>query len=305
LPQKVLFPRVFFFGVKPPTKYIKDLFISHSMKGKARCPHCKESVVVEVPDGATGEQIVTCPNCGMKFKVDVSEKYSWEEEAPLIHPAMHIKPKSMKPVIAGILLIIIFLSGIAMSGILLLSFDSLDKVNMPSEFKGRVVDSSGKALEGIKVEVVGHPELNTTTDEKGYFVIKNITSGRQKLHLTGEGYKSLTAEIFVLPWNITISYEKFVMKEGSGEIEQKSLIIKVFEFGPLLSSIIIVLSIGALIGGILAITRKYFVIATIGAVIGIIAGFFTLIGIVLGLVALILLLISKDEFESKPKEVKY
>lgn len=83
------------------------------------------------------------------------------------------------------------------------------------------------------------------------------------------------------------------------------MIIKLFEFGPLLSSIIIVLSIGALIGGILAITRKYFVIAMIGAVIGIIAGFFTLIGIVLGLVALILLLISKDEFESKPKEVKY
>ena len=275
------------------------------MKGKARCPHCKESVIVEVPDGATGEQIVTCPNCGMKFRVDVNEKYSWEEEAPIIHPAVHIKPKSMKPVIAGILLIIIFISGIAMSGVLLLSFDSLNKVSMPSEFKGKVVDESGKALEGIQIEVAGHPELNTTTDEKGYFIIKNITSGKQELHLTGEGYKSLNAEIFVLPWNITIYSEKFVMKEGNGEIEQKSLIIKLFEFGPLLSSIIIVLSVGALIGGILAITRKYFVIAMIGTVIGIIAGFFTLIGIVLGLAALILLLISKDEFESKPKEVKY
>jgi len=275
------------------------------MKGKARCPHCRESVVVEVPDGATGEQIATCPNCGMKFKVNVDEKYSWEEEAPIIHPSVHLKTKSMKPIIAGILLVVIFLSGIAVSGILLFSFDSLSKMEMPSEFKGRVVDDSGKPLEGIKIEVIGIPGLNTTTDKNGYFLLKNITSGKQKLYITGEGYKNLTAEIFVLPMNVTILHEKFIMKEGKGEIEEKGLLIRVLEFGPVLSAIIIMLSIVALIGGIMAIARKYFIIAVIGAVIGTIVGFLSLIGFVLGIVSLVLILISKDEFESKPKEMKY
>jgi len=211
----------------------------------------------------------------------------------------------MKPIIAGILLVVIFLSGIAVSGILLFSFDSLSKMEMPSEFKGRVVDDSGKPLEGIKIEVIGIPGLNTTTDKNGYFLLKNITSGKQKLYITGEGYKNLTAEIFVLPMNVTILHEKFIMKEGKGEIEEKGLLIRVLEFGPVLSAIIIMLSTVALIGGIMAIARKYFIIAVIGAVIGTIVGFLSLIGFVLGIVSLVLILISKDEFESKPKEMKY
>ncbi len=275
------------------------------MKGKARCPHCRESVVVEVPDGATGEQVVTCPNCGMKFRVNVNEKYSWEEEAPMIHPSVHLKPKSMKPVIAGILLVIIFLSGIGISGILLFSFDTLGKMDTPSEFRGRVVDEGGHPLEGIKVEVIGHPGSDAVTDKNGYFILKNITSGEQELYITAEGYKNLTAKVFVLPMNITIPYEKFVMERGSGEIEQKGLLMRVLELGPLLAASLTVLSIVALVGGIMAIIRKYFIIGVIGAVVGTIAGLFTIIGFVLGIIALALIIVSKDEFESKPKEVKY
>jgi len=273
------------------------------MKGKSRCPHCKESVVVDVPDGLSGEQVVTCPNCGMKFKVNVDEKYSWESEAPMIHPSVHLKTRSMKPVIAGILLVIIFLSGIAMSGILLFSLDSLSNINVPSEFEGKVVDSGGKALESINVSVVGHPEIHAVTDSNGKFLIKNITSGKQTLIFTGDGYGNLTAKVFVLPWNITLPYDKFVM--GNEQREQKSLIIKVFDLRVALSAFIIAMSTAALVGGIAAIARKRFGIALIGAVLGTISGMFTVVGIVLGIIAIVLLLLSKDEFESKPREVKY
>ncbi|MEA2054891.1 MAG: carboxypeptidase-like regulatory domain-containing protein [Candidatus Thermoplasmatota archaeon] len=275
------------------------------MKGKARCPHCEKSVVVEVPDDATGEQVTTCPNCNMKFKVNVDEKYSWEEETPAIHPSMHLNERSMKPIIAGILLVLIFLSGIAISSALLFSFDNISSVNVPSEFGGTVVSEEGTAIEGVNVSVVGQPGLHAVTDNDGKFLIKNITSGKQKLRFTCEEYKSLTAKVFVLPWNITFPYEKFVMKEGSGEIEQKSLAIKVLEFGPTLSVFIIALSVAALVGGVMAIARKHFVIAFIGAVLGTIAGIFSIIGIILGIVALVLLILSKEEFETGPREVKY
>ena len=46
----------------------------------------------------------------------------------------------------------------------------------------------------------------------------------------------------------------------------------------------------------LALLRKYFVFAVVGAVCGIIAGFFSIVGIPLGIIALVLLLISKEEF---------
>ena len=274
------------------------------MKGKARCPHCKESVVVDVPDGSSGEQITTCPNCGMNFRVNVDERYSWESEAPMIHPSVHLKTRSMKPVIAGIILVILFLSGIFVSGILLFSFDSLSDINVPSEFEGKVVDDGGNALEGISVTVVGHPGMHAVTDSNGKFLIRNITSGKQKLLFTGEGYGPLTAEVFVLPWNITFPYERFEMKKGE-QTEQKSLIIRIFELGPLMSAFIIAMSVAALAGGIAAITRKHFIIALIGAVLGTISGIFTLAGIVLGIIAIVLLLISKDEFETEPREMKY
>ncbi len=275
------------------------------MKGKAHCPHCKESVVVEVPDYVTGEQVATCPNCGMKFKVNVDEKYSWEDEAPMIHPSMHLRTKSIKPVIAGILLVMVFLSGIMVSGVLLFSFDSLNSINTPSEFVGTVVNGRGDGIEGINISVTGHPGLHAVTDSNGKFIIKDITSGKQKLYLTGEGYNSLTAEVFVLPWNITFPYEKFKMTAGNGETKQKSTLIKVLEFGPILSALIILFSTVALVGGIMAIMRKHYTIVFIGAIFGIISGIFTIIGIILGIIALVLLLLSKEEFEAKPKEVKY
>ena len=66
------------------------------MKGKAKCPHCQQKAVVEVPFETTGTAVVTCPNCDMSFKVNVDEPYSWEEDAPLINTSIHIKPKSLK-----------------------------------------------------------------------------------------------------------------------------------------------------------------------------------------------------------------
>jgi uncharacterized Tic20 family protein len=141
--------------------------------------------------------------------------------------------------------------------------------------------------------------LNAVTDSNGKFLIKNVTSGEQKLRFTGEGYKYLTAEVFVLPWNITFTSEEFVMQKGDGEIKQKSLIIKMFEFGPVLSAFIIIVSVVILMGGIMAIARKYFIISFIGAVLG------TIVFIPLGIAALVLLILSKEEFETGPKEVKY
>lgn len=270
------------------------------MKGKSRCPHCKESVVVDVPDGLSGEQVVTCPNCGMKFKVNVDEKYSWESEAPMIHPSVHLKTRSMKPAIAGILLIITLIFGVILSAAIFSSVSLIESAHIDCTFKGKVVDDNGNPLEGVTVSLLNHPEISNVTNDKGKFSLSNITAGKQTLHLTKEGYKTTNIKVIVLPQNI--ESEKFVMEEGSGEVSTESLSAKILiNYAFWISSLVLVMSIITGIGGIASLMRKYFPMTVIGSV----TGFFTIVGIPLGIIALVLLLISKDEFESEPKEVKY
>jgi len=275
------------------------------MKGKAKCPHCKQKVVVEVPLETTGTEVVTCPNCDMQFKVNVDEPYSWEEDAPLIHPSMHIKPKSMKIPIASLLLIIVFLLGIVISGALFFSMDIIEDADRSSQYNGKVVDTNGDSLAGVDVSVIDHPEWTTITDDNGKFSFSNITSGKRTLQFMLDGYITLEAEVFVLPWDVSIPQEQFTMKNGSGANEDKTLIVRVLELGPILAGVVIILSAIALAGAIMALMRIHFPIVVLGAVCGIVAGFFSIIGIPLGIVALILILLAKEEFQGTPTEMKY
>jgi len=275
------------------------------MKGKAKCPHCKQKVVVEVPLETTGTEVVTCPNCDMQFKVNVDEPYSGEEDAPLIHPSMHIKPKSMKIPIASLLLIIVFLLGIVISGALFFSMDIIEDADRSSQYNGKVVDTNGDSLAGVDVSVIDHPEWTTITDDNGKFSFSNITSGKRTLQFMLDGYITLEAEVFVLPWDVSIPQEQFTMKNGSGANEDKTLIVRVLELGPILAGVVIILSAIALAGAIMALMRIHFPIVVLGAVCGIVAGFFSIIGIPLGIVALILILLAKEEFQGTPTEMKY
>jgi len=265
------------------------------MKGKARCPHCRQNVVVEVPDGAGGEQVTSCPQCGMDFRVNVDEQYSWEEETPPIHPSVHLDKHSWKPVVAGILLIVIFLLGTVMAGALLFSLDAMTDTGMASTYTGTVSDEDGIALSGVTV-TVEETGVTTATDSSGDFEFTNITGGKHTLVFTMSGYKTLEAEVFVLPWDITLPAQDFTMEQGTGTTSQRGLMLTVLDLAPALAAGILALSLVALVGGILALLRKHFVIAVVGAVCGIIAGFFSIVGIPLGIIALVLLLISREEF---------
>ena len=275
------------------------------MKGKAHCPHCKQKVVIEAPDQATGVQLVNCPNCTAPFKVNVDERYSWEEDAPLIHPSVHIRSKSMKPPIAGLLLIIVCLLGLVIGSALFFSMDIIEDANISGRFRGIVVTADGEELPGVEISVVDHPEYSVVTDMDGKFSLANITSGKQTLLLARDGYKTLKAEVFIVPWDVSLPRERLTMEEGIGTTGYESLVIKVLELGPVLAVIIAILSVGALIGAVMAFLRKHFPIAVVGAVCGIVAGFFSIIGIPLGIVALILLLLAKEEFQGAPTEMKY
>jgi hypothetical protein len=86
----------------------------------------------------------------------------------------------------------------------------------------------------------------------------------------------------------------------------KSFSMIIFSNAFQISTFLLITSIIAGIGGITALMRKYFYVALLGAVFGIIAGFFiVIIGSFLGVAALIVLILSKEEFKRKPMEIKY
>lgn len=278
------------------------IYFNLLMKGKTKCPYCGKYVIIEVPDGATGLQTVTCPNCGMKIKVNVEEHEALnlpsttENESP-IHPTIRkIKPSS-KPMLAGALLLTVFLLGVVMGGVILTHENILS--HGFGDYTAKVIDNDGHAIEGVVVTIEDE-NISVTSDENGEFFFENISAGKHVIDLKKEGYASIKAEIFVLPIKYPIK-SKFVMEKGEGTENEKGIILRAINALPIISTAIIIISFLPLIGAIFCFMRKYFFMAIISSIIGIFSiGFF--IGSILSIVALIILLLSRNEFEG---EVKY
>lgn len=216
-----------------------------------------------------------------------------------------MKPSSSKPMIAGILLIIVFVLGIA-TGILFNDIieEGIENMGGTGTFKGIVRDENGY-LPDVTVALVNYPTINDTTDENGKFLLKKVPTGYQKINLSKENYTTLTVRILVLPGTGAIK-EKIVMEKGSGNSTINSDFVKMFDMvtGVICPIIFVIFGVFALLGGILSIQRKHFAVAIIGSVFGILSfGFF--IGSILSIAALILILLSKEEFGEKPNEVKF
>ncbi len=275
------------------------------MRGRTKCPKCGNRFILEVPDQAIGEYPASCPECGHSFNIDV-KKYSWEGETDeVVPPSLHVKPHSSKPMIAGVLLIIVFVLGIA-TGILFNDIieEGIENMGGTGTFKGIVRDENGY-LPDVTVALVNYPTINDTTDENGKFLLKKVPTGYQKINLSKENYTTLTVRILVLPGTGAIK-EKIVMEKGSGNSTINSDFVKMFDMvtGVICPIIFVIFGVFALLGGILSIQRKHFAVAIIGSVFGILSfGFF--IGSILSIAALILILLSKEEFGEKPNEVKF
>ena len=263
------------------------------MQGRTRCPYCNKNVVVEVPDGATGIQRTTCPNCGMHIKVDVNgDSHEKREEESPIHPLVK-DTRSNKPTIAGIFLIIVFLLGIIMGVSLLLSEKEALQGN--GIYEGAVVDVEHNPIEGASIYLMdeGLKVKIAETDAEGYFSI-NLSSGKHRILIEKDGYISKNVSIGVFPIK-SIFRERFVLEKGEGEEKERSITAFAIDILPMMAVAIIIISIPSLIGGIFCFIRKYRIIAVVGAVFGIFSvGFF--IGTVLSIVALILILMSKEDF---------
>lgn len=233
-------------------------------------------------------------------------------------PPKMTKPRSSKPTIAGVLLLIHGLFSIAL--IALLIFAGVFVSDLGSGFelfgeestgdiRGTVTFLNGTAVEDATVTVVD-TQLITTTDENGDYLIYNVPTGNQKIMVEKEGYNTIILKTFVEPENINMqsnhngdtdknkNEHDFVLTEGNEDLERGSyppfdLIRNVLL---VCTSVLIVLSIFSLIGAYAAFKRENFKLALGGAIAGVLSlGIFALI-------ALFILLLAKDEFKKTQKD---
>ncbi len=282
------------------------------MRGRTKCPKCGNRFILEVPDQAIGEYPASCPKCGHSFNIDV-KKYSWEGETDeVVPPSLHVKPHSSKPMIAGVLLIIVFILGIIMGGLIGFSEDligeGVSQMGGTGSYGAIVKNETGDPLVNVTVVLVNNSNISTVTDENGEFLLEDIPTGYHEMKLIKENYTTLIVKILVFPqWRSELK-EKFIIEKGEGENHIDSELVKTFEkvtsMLPVCSTIFIIFAVIALLGGILSIRRKNLLVAVVCSILGIFSiGFF--IGSILSIAALILILLSKEEFGEKPNEVKF
>lgn len=260
------------------------------MKGKTTCPYCRKNVVVEVADGIEGIQKTTCPNCNMHIKVDVTAEEP-PAESP-VHPLVAHHP-SRKLAVAGVLLVLAGLLGLAMGASFLIAEDTL--LGGTGTYEGTVVDENGNAVVDAIISLADEepPQVMTSTDGEGHFAF-TTTTGVHTITISHDDYTTKRVRVGVFPFEPMIA-EQFVMEKNGDVREEKAVTARVFELIPLIFSVFMMLSIPPLVGGITCIMKKYMAMAVIGAVCGILAMGF-LVGSLLSIVALILIIIARDEF---------
>ena len=286
------------------------------MKGKTTCPKCKTSFVLEIPDTTKDVHEATCPKCGHKFKLKMVKKdedHSWEEIGePRKAILSSIKEKTNKPMIAGILLVIVFISAIITSSSVLITIEPM-KTN--EKFLNNIFASIGEVTitgtvldnitkQPIKNVTISVVDTNISTFSKnGSFELKNVPVGYRTLNISAEDYKTLHMKIFLLK-NL-FSKEKikqdFYLDKGSGveEKEETGLLNLLIKSWYIYSILIIIFGLLALVGAIACFMRKYIIIALIGSIFGIFTFGIIFIGPLCSIIALIIILLSREEFKNE------
>ncbi len=253
----------------------------------------------------------------MEEKPESAQNAPRYDQPPEIHhhyyyepPPPPVKGKSSKPSIAGALLLIAAVLGIV-GGVAFLSlgfvFGGMEEgfvffgEEQKGDITGTVFSLNGAPIADVNISIVGEP-LRTTTDSDGNYIIYNVPSGNRKIMVEKEGYKTMIYKTFIDPSQYSRDKENdfsneydFTLEIGEGVVEKGSyppwdLIRGVTTICGVL---IVAFSIVALMGAIQAFRRTGWGIAMTGAVLGL----FTVIGTLFALIAIFILVISKDEFD--------
>jgi hypothetical protein len=199
---------------------------------------------------------------------------------------------------AGVLLSIVFVLGI-LSGIAYGLKWSDQETQWDNEglssVHGTVIDEYGNSLEGVKVEV---GDKKTYTNLQGKYYLYDLTGDEAKLNFVMEEYGTVVVWMNIRADGTNIM--EIEMNEGGEQTnyDYRKNVAKPWPPNYALAPIFMIASIVALIGSSAALLHQNFRIAVLGCLFGVLSYGF-LIGSVLSVVALSLLLVDRERFETQ------
>ena len=272
------------------------------MKGRTKCPKCEHEFVLDAPKEYKKHR-VNCPKCNHKFNIrpasidsKLDDDCLWEEYGePRKTVLSSIRPKTDKPFIATILLSFVFVIGIASATfpetLIEAPLATLSNVGMSGSIELTIVDQSNKPLYLRNISVTIN-DASTISDINGSYNTDNVTLGIAKVELSHPQYKTLTCEVPVVPF--IASSHKIIMENGNGD--------KYIPFNTIgCSAIIAIFSIFALIAALMSLKRKHLDVAVVGSILGIFSFGFFLVGSIISIIALAIILNSREEFQDGKK----
>ena len=199
---------------------------------------------------------------------------------------------------AGILLSIVFVLGI-LSGVAYGLKWSDQETQWDNEglcaVHGTVIDESGNSLEGVKVEI---GDKKTYTNEQGKYYLYDLTGDEARLNFVMEGYGTVVVWMNIRADGTNIMEIEMNEGEEQTNYDYRKNVAKPWPPNYALAPIFMIASIVALIGSSAALLHQNFRMAVLGCLFGVLSYGF-LIGSVLSVVALSLLLVDRERFETQ------
>ena len=223
---------------------------------------------------------------------NIKDAYTWKNINNLSE-----KPKTNAQW-AGILLSIVFVLGL-LSGVMYgLKWNNQEDQwdnNGLSSVHGSVIDEDGNAMEGVAV-YGGNKQ--TTTNNQGQYYLYDLQGEEISILFSIEGYKDVSVWMDIRSGSANIL--EVEIEEGNGDIklDYRKQIAEPWPPNYALAPIFMISALITLMGSAAALLQENFKIAITGCLFGIISYGF-LIGSILSVVALALLLIDYQKFNSK------
>ena len=223
---------------------------------------------------------------------NIKDAYTWENINNLSE-----KPKSNAQW-AGILLSIVFVLGL-LSGVMYgLKWNNQEDQwdnNGLSSVHGSVIDEDGNAMEGVAV-YGGNKQ--TTTNTQGQYYLYDLQGEEISILFSIEGYKDVSVWMDIRSGSANILEVEVEKGDGDIKLDLRKQIAEPWPPNYALAPIFMIAALITLMGSAAALLQENFKIAITGCLFGIISYGF-LVGSILSVVALALLLIDYQKFNSK------
>ena len=223
---------------------------------------------------------------------NIKDAYTWENINNLSE-----KPKSNAQW-AGILLSIVFVLGL-LSGVMYgLKWNNQEDQwdnNGLSSVHGSVIDEDGNAMEGVAV--YGGNKQTITTNQ-GQYYLYDLQGEEISILFSIEGYKDVSVWMDIRSGSANILEVEVEKGDGDIKLDLRKQIAEPWPPNYALAPIFMISALITLMGSAAALLQENFKIAITGCLFGIISYGF-LIGSILSVVALALLLIDYQKFNSK------